>query len=174
MPSALTSILCITWLVQPAFADAELAAYASEARVEVSPRDTGRAIRLPPLDFSVRAEFDCADEAVAESVTISVADTFQRFTPGDGDDSFDAVIRVPRNQIAPIPARNFCMGNSTGDNDGKEELLLTGVATAQVSLRCVTGDTRSVSFSSLSLPLRLVCQAGGDQESSAGVPSPAR
>ncbi len=170
--AVLTTVLSITWLMSPAFADAELAAYASEARVEVRPRDEKRAIRLPKIDFPVRAEFACSGEAVAESVTISIADAFHRHAPTGDDNSLDAVITVPANQIAPIVAGDFC---ATGDNEEKaadEGLLLSGVATAQVSLRCVAQGNRSVSFASLNLPLRLVCKS--DQDPSAGVPSPAR
>ncbi len=160
--------LWIAWLMQPAFADAELAAYAGEARAEIRPREEDLAIRLPRLDFSVRAEFSCPENAVAESVTISIADAYQRYAPDEDEASLDAVITVPARQIAPIAADDFC---AVGDGSD-EELLLTGVATAQLSLRCVAEGARSVSFTSLQLPLRLVCK--GDQDPSSGIPSPAR
>ncbi len=163
-----TAALWLAWLMQPAFADAELAAYASEARAEIAPLADSRSIRLPPLDFSVRAEFDCPDGSVAESVTISIADAHERFAPKEGDTSLDAMITVPANQIAPISAGDFC----ADDNTAVEELLLAGVATAQLSLRCAAEGARSVRFASLKLPLRLVCKAA--QDPSAEVPSPAR
>ncbi len=168
--AVLTTILCIAWLMQPAFADAELAAYAREARIEIPPRNDSRAIRLPQLDFAVRAKFVCAPEAVVESVTISVADAYRRYAPTDGDDSLETTISVPASQIAPIAAGNFCANG----NDDNEELLLSGVATAQLSLRCVADGTPSVSFTSLNLPLRLVCKTGEDQEPSAAALSPPR
>ncbi len=166
----LTTILCIAWLMQPAFADAELAAYARETRIEIPPRNDSRAIRLPQLDFAVRAKFVCAPEAVVESVTISVADAYRRYAPTDGDDNLETTISVPASQIAPIAAGNFCANG----NDDNEELLLSGVATAQLSLRCVAEGAPSVSFTSLILPLRLVCKTGDDQEPSAALLSPAR
>lgn len=162
--------LWVAWLMQPAFADAELAAYASEARAEIAARKENRAISLPRLDFSVRAEFDCPDDAVAESVTISIADAYQRYAPNEDDASLDAVITVPANQIAPITTSDFC---ANGNND-EEELLLAGVATAQLSLRCVAQSGRSLSFASLQLPLRLVCKGASDQDPSAALASPAR
>lgn len=158
----------IAWLLQPAFADGELAAYAREARIEIAPLTGNRTISLPPLDFSVRAKFYCPDDAVAESVTISVADAYQRFAPQEDDASLDTVIRVPSNQIAPITAGDFCADDTTAS----AELLLDAVATAQLSLRCAAEADRSVSYASLRLPLRLVCKA--DQEPSAELPSPAR
>lgn len=168
MWAVLTTILCILWLMQPALADAELAAYAREARVEIPPRNGSQPIILPQLDFPVRAKFDCAEEAVAESVMISVADAYRRYVPADKDDSLESVISVPARQMAPIAAGDFC---ANGDNDN-EELLLPGVATAQLSLRCMAEGNPSVSFTSLKLPLRLICK--GDQEPSAAEASPAR
>jgi len=156
--------------MQPVFADAKLAAYASEARAEISPRDERRTIRLPQLDFPVRAEFDCPDDALAESVTIGIADAYQRYAPNEDDASFDAVITVPANQIAPIATGEFCADSEIVG----EDLLLSGVATAQLSLRCVAEDGQFVSFASLELPLRLVCRSDADQEPSPAVPSPAR
>ena len=170
LQTVLVTILCAPWLVPPAAADAELAAYAREARVEILPRDGRRAIRLPQLDFPVRAKFNCADEAVAESLTISIADAYERYAPDDDADSLETVITVPANQIAPIAAGNFC---ANGDG-GREELLVSGVATAQLSLRCVAEENRSVSFASLNLRLRLVCKPDDDQDPSAGVLAPAR
>ena len=165
-----TFVLWVAWLMQPASADAELVAYAREARAEITPHGDRRQVRLPKLDFSLRAKFACPDDGVAESVTISIADAHEHYAPGEGDDSVQATITVPANQIAPIATGDFCMdGDSGGD-----EVLLTGVATAQLSLRCLTQSGRRVSFASLRLPLRLVCKGDEDQEPSAGVPSPAR
>ncbi|MGI9225275.1 MAG: hypothetical protein ACR2QX_12405 [Woeseiaceae bacterium] len=165
-----TLALWAAWLMQPAFADANLVAYASEARAEIAPRDERRTIRLPQLDFPVRAEFDCPIDAVAESVTIGIADAYQRYAPNQDDASFDAVITVPANQIAPIAAGDFCANSEKVE----EDLLLSGVATAQFSLSCVAEDGRFVSFASLELPLRLVCKSDANQEPSPAVPSPAR
>ena len=166
----MTAILWVVWLMQPALADAELIAVASEARAEVAPRGARRQVRLPQLDFSVRAKFACPDDAVAESVTISIADAHKRYAPNEDDNSLEAVVAVPANQIAPIATGSFCMDG----NSGGEELLLAGVATAQLSLRCLNQTGRFVSFASLALPVRLVCKSDTDQDPSVGVPSPAR
>jgi len=169
-----TLALGFAWLSQPALAEPELAVSTVAARAEISLRTNGRQTRLPLLEFSVRAEFECDDQAVAESITISIADAHKRYAPNEDTDSLDALITVPANQIAPIVTGDFCV---VGD-DGSEELRLAGVATAQVSLRCRDASGSSVNFASLRLPLTLVCNRGADQVPSVpsvpSLPSPAR
>ena len=163
----LASLLC---LPQAAPADTELAVHANEARAQILPRDGAqRHTRLPSLQFSIRADFACPDDAVAESVTISVADVFRRYVPKHGDETLEAEITVPGNQIAAIAMGEFCL---TGDT--AEELLVGGVATAQVSLRCTDAAGPAITFASLRLPLRLECRSDGGQDPSAELPSPAR
>ena len=155
-------VLSLATLTQSAMADAELAVHVQEARAEILPRTEGQEhTRLPMLQFSVRAKFACKKDAVAESVTISVADTYKRYAPEDGEEAFETDITVPRNQIAAVATGDFC---TTGHTE--EELLLTGVATAQVSLRCRSESSVSIQFASQRLPLRLVCSRRDDQDSS--------
>lgn len=162
--------LSLATLTQFAMADAELAVHVQEARAEILPRtEAQQHTRLPMLQFSVRAEFACKKDAVAESVTISVADAYRRYAPVDGEEAFETDITVPRDQIAAVATGDFCMAGGTD-----EELLLTGVATAQVSLRCRSENSFSIQFASQRLPLRLVCDRRDDQDSSFGASSVAR
>lgn len=142
-----------------ALADAELVVRADETLAHVEP-NAGQQTRLPTLEFSVHAQFSCGDGAVAESLTISVADAHERHVPGADQGALQAIVTVPRNQIASVTTGDFC-----GDTDSGGDLLLAGVATAQVSLRCRNEDSSAISYASLGLPLRLVC----DQDSSAEV-----
>lgn len=157
-------------LSHTALADAELAVCADETRVRVQPREHGQQqTTLPPLQFSVRAEFACPDDAVAESITISVADAYRRYVPEAGDEALEAAITVPADQMASIAMGEFCMPGNTAT-----ELLLGSVATLQVSLRCLAATGPSVEYASLRLPLRLECQRDEDQEPSEEFPSPPR
>jgi len=160
VPAAL--VLSLAALTQSTMADAELAVHVQEARAEILPRTQGQKhTRLPVLQFSVRADFACNKDAVAESVTISVADAYKRYAPAAGEETFETDITVPRNQIAAVATGDFCMA---GDTDG--ELLLAGVATAQVSLRCRSENSVSIRFASQRLPLRLVCSRRDAQDPS--------
>jgi len=151
-------------LPQIAVADSELTLHATEASVQIMPQKPGQEhVSLPTLHFSVRAEFDCGEDAVAESVMISIADSHQRHAPGADKGSYETSVKVAHNQIAAPATGDFCVVDSTQSDD---ELLLPGVATAQGSLRCRSGTGVSVQFASTGLPLRLVCEGGVDQDSS--------
>ncbi len=141
-----------------ALADTELIVSADEALARVKP-NSSQLTRLPSLEFSVHAEFECEDGGVAESLTISVADAHERHVPEPEAKSLRTIVKVPRKQIAAVTTGEFCASEDGG------ELLLSGVATAQFSLRCRDESSASISYASLGLPLRLVC----DQESSAEV-----
>ena len=144
-----------------ALADAELVVRADETVARVEP-NASQQTRLPSLEFSVHAEFVCEDGAVAESVTIGVADAHQRHVPDRDATSLHAIVTVPRKQIASVNTGDFCADSDTGG-----ELLLTGVATAQVSLRCRNGSSSTVRYASLGLPLRLICGQDASAEVSA-------
>ena len=148
------SVLGLVALLQPAYADTQLMVHAEAASTRILPQERRHA-RLPNLEFTVRADYDCADEGNAASVSFSVADAHQRLVPQPDQRSVAAVITVPANQIAPIATGDFCNGSGEGG-----ELLLNGVATAQVALFCRDENRSSVRYASLGLPLRLVC----DQE----------
>lgn len=147
-------------------ADEALTVHATEANIQITPRDPGQLQTvLPALDIAVVAQFNCTKDGTAESLTVSVADTHVRFGSEEIADttSLEASLRVPATQIAPIAATGFCIKNSPPE---LEELIVPGVASAQVSLRCHSARGPSVHFASVSLPLRLDCESDESQESS--------
>lgn len=148
----------------PAIAgDDQLTVRATIVETEIGPIDSERRrLYLPSLTFSLQARFACASPEAVASLNVSVADTHKRFEPGDGEQSIDATIDVPRRQIAPVATGEFCLEGAPG---GLRELVLPGVATAQVSLRCQSGDLAAVSYSSVPLPVRLECKTASDQDS---------
>lgn len=110
------------------------------------------------------ASFACPDGATADSLTVSVSDTHRRYglDKESEETSLEAALEVPADQLAPVAAPDFCVDDEPIDNTG---LLLPGVATAQVSLRCRSEtDFLSVHFASVALPVRVFCLAGLDQE----------
>ncbi len=143
----------------PGAAD-KLTVQALEAVTQITPHAAGeRQIQAPPLTFSLRVDFGCAGDAAA-SLSIGIADTHYRHVPQDGDAAFLAVIEVSAEQMAPITTGNFCVAGSAED---QATLLLHGVATAQVALRCTSGERTAMRITSAALPLRLVCAVGVDQ-----------
>ena len=139
----------------------KLTVQALEAVTQITPHAAGeRKIHTPSLTFSLRVDFGCANDAAA-SLSFGIADTHYRHVPQDGDAAFLAVIEVAAEQLAPITTGNFCVVGSAED---RATLLLHGVATAQVALRCTSGEHTAMRITSTALPLRLICAAGVDQE----------
>lgn len=148
-------------------ADAALTVHANEAAIQLEPRDESqRQISLPTLDLSLTASFSCEADGEAESLTVSVLDTHTRYGRDDiaGAASVDAVLRVPATQFSPIAIPDFCIIGTSADDKG---LLIPGIASAQVSLRCRGGaGLSSVHFASATFPLRLGCSPDQVQDSS--------
>lgn len=156
--------VCIATAV--ATADDMLTVHATEANAQISPRNPGQAQAvLPALDVEVIAELNCAPGATAESVTFSVADTHIRFDASEIDDAttLKTSLHVPASQIAPISSADFCIDGTPMEI---MELLLPGVASAQVSLHCRRETISSMHFASVALPLRLSCEPDEIQSSS--------
>lgn len=160
----LAAYLCVATTI--ATADGVLTVQATEASAQILPRDPGQQqTALPSLDIGVIADVSCAVGARAESITVSVADTSIRFGAAEiaEADTVNASLRLPANQIAPISSANFCI---RGESSEDTELLLPGVASAQVSLLCRSESTSSMHFASVVLPLRLHCDTDENQGSS--------
>ena len=96
---------------------------------------------------------------------VSISDTHRRFGPDEIGDkaALDVRVSVPANQVAPVTVADFCI--TGGPNDAKG-LLLPGIATAQVSLRCRSEKESFVYFESAVLPVRLQCDSDENQEAS--------
>ena len=96
---------------------------------------------------------------------VSISDTHKRFGPDDIGDkaALDVRVSVPANQIAPVTVADFCTTGGPGD---AKVLLLPGIATAQVSLRCRSESDSFLYSKSAVLPVRLECDFDENQEAS--------
>ncbi len=149
-------------------ADTVLTVHAIEATAQIERRDKDhQRTRLPSLELTLRAAFTCPADTTADSLTVSVSDTHRRYDLDKDTEttSFEASLRVPAEQIAPVTAPDFCVDDGPADDEG---LLLPGIATGQVSLRCRdAASISSVHFASVVIPLRLYCLTDRDQDSPA-------
>lgn len=164
VPILLAVCFCVS--TELAAAGDALTLQANETSAQLALREQGpQQVSLPSLEFSLLATIACPAGAAVESVTASIADTQMRFGPDDISDqsALDVRISVPANQVAPVTVTDFCVAGVPGD---KNTLLVPGVATAQVSLRCRSEKESSVYFESVVLPIRLLCLADENQESS--------
>lgn len=159
--------MCLCGITGTALAESPLTVHALEASAQISPRVPGAAqTRLPSLEFSIFANINCAAGAKALSVTVSAIDTHQRIDLAEtpNAESVEASLHLPANQLAPVSFVEFCVVGTPPDEEG---LLVPGIATAQVSLRCRSEARTSVHFASVSLPLRLLCRSDDNHPPSA-------
>lgn len=163
----IVAVACLLATAQIAAADNALTLHVNETRIQIEPRDSGRTqVNLPSLDLSLRTSFVCPAAGSAESVTMSIADTHERFGAENISDVavLEATISVPAQQIAPVSLAGFC---TKGDAPNESELLLPGIATAQVSLRCRSEELgSSMHYASAVVPLTVICLSIENQESS--------
>ena len=163
IPLLLAILFCAPAIVS---AETALTVLAIEATSQIERRDKDhQRTRLPSLELTLRAAFTCPADTTADSMTVSISDTHRRydFDKDTETRSLEASLRVPAEQIAPVTAPDFCVKDGPVDDQG---LLLPGIATAQVSLRCRNeADISSVHFASVVIPLRLHCQADHNQDS---------
>lgn len=158
------SVVCI--LDAPAEDSVFLAAQETEAIVE--PRSSQqRLVRLPTMSFELRVAIECPGKA--ESLTLSVSDTFETFNNEDlGMRRFtETSLRVPANQLTLAGSDHFCIKDDDGET--VDELVVPGFLTAFASLRCAGQDGPSIHFASAPLQVRLHCERelpGETQESS--------
>ncbi len=112
-------------------------------------------IRLPELEFPLRIGAQCGAGRTPESISISIADTGKTIS---GEDLAVAValetsVRISARQIAPIAIRGFCVT----ENKAQQSLLVTTALTAQISLRCVKDDERTIVYRARALDVILNC-----------------
>lgn len=153
--------LCVSTAV--AAADNVLTVHAAETSILVSPLDSSQQhVNLPALDVTVIARFSCSADVAAESITVSIADTHVHFNAAEIADatSINASLHLPADQIAPISTHDFCRRDVASEI---KQLLIPGVASAQVSLRCGSEDQSSIRFASIALPVRLHCESDESQ-----------
>lgn len=139
----------------PAVASGDLVVAARETKAAVAPRGADlKLVNLPPLEFGLRAAFRCKGEPV--SLTLSIADTYTTLR-GEAladERAVELELTVPADQLALAASSGFCVAD---DPETTDELLVTGFATANASLRCAGDPGHSVHFASAPLQVRLVC-----------------
>ena len=120
-------------------------------------------IRLPELEFTLRIGAQCGAGRTPESISISIADTGKTISGEDlvSEDLAVAValetsVRISARQIAPIAIRGFCVA----ENKAQQSLLVTTALTAQISLRCMKDDKRTIVYQARALDVILNCESG--------------
>jgi len=126
--------------------------------VEIRPRPPGmRLLRLPAMKFVLHIDVNCPNDLVAESVSISVADTRENLgsealaEPG----TIKKAIRIPAKQIGPLGLKNFCVIDDFERN--ATQLEVRDALSAQLSLKCGGESRQTVIYQTVALGVTLAC-----------------
>ncbi len=129
-------------------------------------------VALPALEFKLTIDAACPAGASAESLSVSVADTRRTLNGEDISGAVETTLSLPRRQSARLRIENFCRQDNA--SQASESLLVTGVFTARLSLRCAVDETQSIVYATLPLDVELKCEAetspDGDQDDSSSGP----
>ncbi len=139
--------------------------------VEIEPiSDSRQLIRLPELRFSLALAPVCGTNSRIESISVSAADTQQTYGADDigAEEIVNAVLSIPNEQLGPIRIGDFCHSNVARPVEAGE-LIIQGVLTAHLSLRCANDEEHSMTYVSQALDIILRCIRPGD---AAPKPSP--
>ncbi|MDH5322846.1 MAG: hypothetical protein OEW81_10590 [Gammaproteobacteria bacterium] len=160
----LSALLLLTtisgWVI--AAAD-ELLVVVEPSVAEIEPRPPGpRVVRLPDMAFTMHIAAQCGAGMQAESASISISDTRHSLGPEALADSAatELVIRIPRQQLAPLTIDNFCLIDTSADD--ARHLNIADALSAQVSLRCAGENQHSIIYRATPLAIRLRCKTGDD------------
>lgn len=137
---------------------------AEPASAVVRPLPPGRKlVRLPALEYRIGINARCAENYSAESISIGIADTRKTLAGDDldGTENFVVDFTVPARQVAPLPVNGFCLA----DGKGTQEVRVSDVVTATVSLRCANDEDTSITYASQALAAAVSCDAGDQGES---------
>ena len=164
MPCKIVTLLLATTLfvaVARAEPNASLHVNSQPAVAHIKPVAEGRRlVRLPAIEFVLIIAAQCAADAQADSVSISIADTRETL---EGDMLANpaellAEIRISSRQLSPLAIDGFCQATD-GTVANSADLLVRDAVTAQVSLRCQNEGRESIVYASHPLDIRLRCAA---------------
>ncbi|MDJ0701257.1 MAG: hypothetical protein QNJ07_15525 [Woeseiaceae bacterium] len=155
---SLTALLVLALLPSAGNGDSSrITAAFGTATISVSPMDDGRRqIELPALEYDFSIYVHCEAPAQSARLSISVADTRKRFDLPDAtaSGSVNESLLIPARQLAPVITDGFCVD---GDEASHNSLLVEGLLTSSLSLRCSAESEDTIHFASESLAVRLEC-----------------
>ena len=113
-------------------------------------------VQLPTLEFSLHLQPQCPISSETAAVSISIADAHVALTltVPDAAEAVETALTLPRQQTGRVRVDGFCR---TEQADAARELLIEGIFSARVSLRCSANDSDSISYSTLPLDVILEC-----------------
>jgi hypothetical protein len=135
---------------------------ANTPTVEVSPRLPGRVnISLPSLTYAMSVTVDCEANWQPDSVSIGVADSRASFNAEQLRASRELTLelRIPSEQIPPLHVEHFCIIGDRDESDttNTDKITISGVLSAQASLRCATESAKSITYLTKPLDVVLEC-----------------
>ena len=112
-------------------------------------------VRLPDIEVRLGVSTHCANGALPDSLSITVADTRRTLRAEElqASKSVAVAMRVPASQIAPLALQGFC----TDPASEGASMLINAALAVQASLRCARADSQSIVFAAEALDVRVDC-----------------
>ncbi len=146
----------------------QITSAADAAAVELAPLSDRRSVSLPELEFPFRINANCAGDEFATSISISIADTVTSHDVSTENDPaleqpadpvlLETILKVPGQQLAPVMIEGFCTGDKAQGSEDGQSLLIRDAIAANISLRCSSDVSQSISYARLPLEIKLVCR----------------
>lgn len=160
------AILLSSFAVSQIANASELELRADRPVVSVETRSAGRNfIRLPSIDYQFSIHAVCAESMKPRSLSLSIADTriFLDNTDLDSRLPLSVSVRIPADQIAPVALDEFCAIADDGPKS-RRVIEISGILSAQASLRCENEDSSEVVYASSALDVSLQCHESRTDE----------
>ena len=137
--------------------------------VPVSPGNgERRQVRLPDLALTATITTECNDNESPAVLTLSAADTRERFELNGHAAPFQTTLNIPAKQLPPLSSKGFCVAGLGVDQP--QSLLKRAMISVHASLRCATPAGESLTSASRAVDVLIECQleaSDGAQDSSA-------
>ena len=140
----------------------ELQIIPTAATAAILPGSPGRrAVELPDLSYAFQLRHDCRAPFEPLSLSLTVLDSHRFFDPaaaGGGHSVLRSSLRLGRGQIAPVAVEGFCSVDGQSVAGAERPLTVASVLTAAASLRCASGESQEVVYTTAPLDVVLVCE----------------
>jgi hypothetical protein len=133
---------------------------ASTPDVTITARSTSRnALQLPALEFDFDIDARCPAGLLPASVSLSIADTRVTNDEPGNDWPLKMSVRIPAEQIAPVPIARFCVDGDEAENLQADTLVrIPSVLSAQAAVLCAGEAAQQMLYASESLNVVVRCE----------------
>ncbi len=150
------SFLCLVLLIAPSVHADSIAIDATAVAITIAPGvGERRYVKLPGLDIDVSVDAVCHDGSAPSAVTLSSADTRQRYSGESLSSATPVRFSIPGDQLPPLWARDFCV--VANGPDQARTLTKRAFLSLHGTLSCGSGESRMLTSLTAAVDLDVAC-----------------